>query len=274
MAGGVGFGALMKASVSLSVVLLFLGAACRKAEEAQVPTSRPTDETLQMPSAERATDETAPALDPGLAEDARDRRLMVRPAPPGFKPKAQGQELEVRLVPEASQIKLGMPLRIRLEVQNVGTEMWWYTGSNSLLKSRASHDNDWRHWRFSATGADGKRLDLNGALGAPSFVEAQIMEPAAAQRLLERVRASRHLRIELAPGETILSLPRAGDVADDWVPTGDDRYVEVANRHEFEKPGVYEIQAEHIAQSYNPKTRQFDPERTFRAAPIRIEVVP
>ena len=265
---------MMKTSLPFALSLLVLGAACRKAANAPAPASGPETVELHMPSQAQSASETDAALDPGLAEDVRDRRLMVRLAPPGFKPKAQGQELEIRLIPESSRIKLNTPLRVRLEVQNVGTEMWRFMEDNSLLKSRASHDNDWRHWRFSATGADGKRFNLNGALGAPSYVEAQIMEPAAAQRLLERVRAFRYMEIDLASGETILSLPRQGDVADDWVPKEGDRFVEVANRYEFEKPGVYLIQAEHTVRSYNPKTRQFDPERTFHAAPARIEVVP
>ena len=100
------------------------------------------------------------------------------------------------------------------------------------------------------------------------------MEPTAAQRLVDRVRAFRYLEIDLAPGETILSVRRATDVADDWVPKEDDRFVEVANRHEFKKPGVYEIETKHTARKFNPKTREFDPERTFHAAPIRIEVLP
>lgn len=264
----------MKTSVHLALALLVFGGACRKAAEAPVSAAGPTTSALPMPSATSVPGDTSTALDPGLAEDVRDRRLMVRPAPQGFKPKAEGQELEVRLIPEAARIKLDTPLRIRLEVQNVGTKTWFFMDEHSLLKSRASSDNDSRHWKFYATDVDGKRLRLFGALGAGSFVEAQVMEPAAAERLVERVRAFRYMEIDLAPGETILSVRRASDVADDWVPKEEDRFVEVANRHEFKKPGVYEIQTEHRARSFNPETRGFDPERTFRAAPIRIEVVP
>lgn len=274
MAGGPGLGALMKSSLRIVLTILVMGAACRKAAEAPSPASGSETVALPMPSQGQAPSEKAAALDPGLAEDVRDRRLMVRSAPAGFKPKAQGQELEVRLIPEAARIKLGTPLRIRLEVQNIGTERWWYMGEHSLLKSRASNDNDWAHWKFYAKGADGKRIELNGAIGGSSLVEAQVIEPAAAQRLLERVRAFRYLDIDLAPGETIVSLPRTGDVADDWVPTEEDRYVEVANAFEFKKAGIYEIQTEHTARKFNPERKDFDPERKFNAAPIRIEVVP
>lgn len=264
----------MKTPLLLASVLLVFGAACRKSEPNSTPASNPVSAALSMPPASGSLSDSSVVLDPGISEEQRDRRLMVRPAAPDFKPKADGHLLEVRLIPEAPRIRLGSPLRVRLEVQNVGTRTWRYVGEHSLLKSFGSTDNDWRHWRFYATAAGGVRIELQGALSASSLVEPQVMEPSAAERLAERARAFRYLRVDLGPGETILSTRRSSDVADDWAPTETDRYVEVANRHEFKNPGVYVIEAEHVARRINPSTGDFDPESTFRSPPIRVEVRP
>lgn len=225
-------------------------------------------------TATSAKSESEAGLDPGIVELRRDRRLMVRPAPAGFRPKVEGPALEVRLVPASRRIKLGTPVLVRLEVQNVGSETWRYAQSNSLLKSGGSTDNDWRSWKFHAKGPDGRRFGLDGALAGPSLSEAQPIDPDEAERLAVNARAFRFLSVDLEPGETLVSIRRAPEVPDDWMPTDSDRLIEVANAFEIKKPGEYEIEAEHTARRYNPNTIEFETERTFRSDPIRIEVSP
>lgn len=264
----------MNRAFRLTLTLALIAAGCRKSEEApaaSVPTALP----MEAPSS-RAT-EPVPVgrrqAEYGLQEEKSDRRLMVVPAPAGFAPKVKGKRLEVRLVPKERKLKVGTPLWVRLEVQNVGDAVWRYAQTHSLLKWRFAPQNDWKAWKFFAKAPDGRRIELHGRIAASGQDEPTPIDPAAVPELLVRVAAFKRLDVDLAPGETLVSLPRTGSEPDGWAPGEGDRYVEVVNRYEFEEPGVYEVHAEHSCAAYDPDLRDFEPARTFRSAPVRIEVV-
>lgn len=265
---------MMTPAVRFALVLVLTAVGCRKSEEAPSanrPIASPAEAAAPRP--EEAPSDVRRQAEYGLLEEELDRKLMVVPAPAGFVPKAKGKQLEVRLVSKERKLKVGTPLRVRLEVQNIGDEVWRYSQAHSLLKWRFAPQNDWKAWKFFAKGPDGRLIKLHGRIAASDQDELTPIDPAAVPDLLARVAAFKRLDVDLAPGETLVSLPRTGSEPSGWAPTEPDRYVEVVNRYEFEEPGVYEVYAEHSCTAYNPELRDFEPERTFRSAPVRIEVV-
>ena len=60
----------------------------------------------------------APPTDEEL--EAEDRKELVTPAPPDFKPEDQGKKLKLTLIPRDAEIHRGEAFWFRLEVQNIG----------------------------------------------------------------------------------------------------------------------------------------------------------
>ncbi|MDE2290833.1 MAG: hypothetical protein KGL53_02015, partial [Elusimicrobia bacterium] len=54
--------------------------------------------------------------------DKADRKSLVRPAPPGFKPSTRGKGIELRLIPARARMRVGQRFWYGLELQNVGSD--------------------------------------------------------------------------------------------------------------------------------------------------------
>lgn len=159
-------------------------------------------------------------------EEARveERRELVSPAPPGFKPKARGRKLAVRLIARDGKIKIGEPFWYRLELVNEGSLPIEISESRSFIKR--GDDYDYPKWEFTAVTPKGVKKDMaigrqmavlsNPANnrkvvsipGAEKMTDAQIREFMRKNEAWRR--EDRGLRLTLRPGETLSSRPWKG----------------------------------------------------------------
>lgn len=169
------------------------------------------------PEQRRKLLETAEDLPFEKAEQEKDRREMVRPAPPGFKPGKSHPRLKITLIPKSTVIKSGEWFWYKLEVQNVGrkpiryfengpSESFLKVGGNSnglKLGFRVAKEGSEFRWptedlQFGCPGGD--------ELILPGWKAMSLAEKEKAVREFVRKDKLRHtLVVDLAPGETVVA---------------------------------------------------------------------
>lgn len=203
-----------------------------------------------------------------FAVRARDRRELVRPPPPGFKPEPTERKLRLTLVARDKKIRVGESFWYRLEVQNVGRTPVHISDGPSFLKDGSQYANG--YWDFFATAPDGTRkLMVIGQLAdefdlrdtradAVPVPGADKLTDLEVQQFIRRDYAFRladkDLRVVLDPGETLVSkawrwvpakerLERKGRGEKDLTPRPAGGFRELWTDYRFSKPGRYTIQA-------------------------------
>lgn len=204
------------------------------------------------------------------SEEARDRRLMILPAPAGFKPESQEPKLRLTIQAESPRIKVRAPLRLRLVVQNVGGATYSLTKRASLLKAKGVID---AAWAFYAVQGKSGRMRLKSPLGGEDG-EGEFMSAAEAERRGRAAAAFVVLHAKLAPGESIVSLPRTVSTPDDWTPGPSDNFVEVADKYAFPEPTLLRISAEFTCARFDPVRMEILPDETVVSNAVDVEVAP
>lgn len=264
----------MAFGVYLAVLFLLAGGCTKPAEESgRVPAdSVPAHESA--PEADRTIDQSA--LDRVVlfqTEKEVDRRLMVLPAPAGFRGRVQGPRLGVRIAIPERTLHVGQALRLRLELQNVGARPVRYADMDSMMKSKAVIDRDWTFW---AVGGDGKRHEVRKVPRLEGDQEAEKLDKAGVARWeadAAKGEMFRHLSVVLQPGESLVSFPRMPGRVAVSTPMAAERFVEVSEDFEFQIPGRYRISAEHRAALGEPGLSTFGPVESFVSPSIEVEVV-
>lgn len=201
-----------------------------------------------------------------LAVRQAERRELVRPAGPDFKPEPVDRKLRLTLIPRDKTIRVGERFWYRIELQNLGREPVRFLDFDSFLKNGALIS---MRWDFELVDPHGKRIDLvvgtlfgllavkDHNLDAVPIPGAEKMSDDEVQDYIRRDsarrRADRRLDVVLAPGETLLSRPwrwhdhferlerkERGETNLTPMPQGPWRELWVS--YPIETPGRYEIQ--------------------------------
>lgn len=249
---------------NFSLIALLLLAACGRERPPAAPTAPAMPSTVGLPP---AAQDAAQAVS---HEAARDRRWMVDPAPAGFTPESPEPKLRLSIIPESTRLKSGAPLRARLVLQNVGGKAYSYTVKDSLLKKKAAFDSS---WVFFVSQADGAKSRLGRPLGGDED-DGEFLPAAEAERRARAAAAFAVLHVVLAPGESLISLPREGTEPDSWTPTPADRFVQVTDGFSFRKPGRYALEARHTTSRFDAAQARSLDEETVVSPAAEIEVVP
>lgn len=170
-------------------------------------------------------------------QESLDRLELVTKAPKNFRPGGSGVRL--RLTLEKMTLKLGSPLRYRLELVNVSSSPYYFSESPSFFKSgRQPHERI----NFVLSEPDGKDVFIRSPLSSGHGVE-EIQFPSDATEkekaaqfddMRRKAQADERLVVTLAPGE---SLRTRGD-------SKNDRFRTLVTRYEFKATGKYELRAE------------------------------
>jgi len=153
-----------------------------------------------------------------------NRRTMVVPAPPDFRPEPVDRKVRLKLILEKTNIHPGDFLRFRLEMTNVGRQAIDYEENNSgLFKYGGLLDTD--RISFYVTDPRGRRSKLIAAAAADKLRERgergvssrepkfeflpDSMPKEAKEKWFEQTQAmsaaSTHFMVKLLPGETLRS---------------------------------------------------------------------
>lgn len=214
------------------------------------------------------------------ARDA-DRKELVRPAPPRFKPEKTARKIRLNLIARDKKIKVGQTFWYRLEIQNVGKEALEFSEDPSFLKDGRYYDLG--RYEFWIVQPDGTRhlMQLgsfadNLTMGSRPRVAHQIpdSEKMTDQQIRDymrvkslQVKAARRLKVTLRPGETLSSAPwqwvgitehfqKSDAGLEVWTkPPGDFR--ELWTEYDFEKPGRYSITATYVDKPSPPPDEEF-----------------
>lgn len=144
-----------------------------------------------------------------LAEE--NRRTMVSPAPPDFRPEPVARKIRLKLILEKSKIRAGEFPRFRLELTNVGREPIVYKELQASIFASGSIFHSMRTISFLLVDRHGKELDLMPGLGmnrTPS-IRPTVGPPeneTQFRRQTALYQASSRFRVKLLPGETLRSL--------------------------------------------------------------------
>lgn len=207
------------------------------------------------PSEKAAVRKTMNELDAKL--DAQDRlaeinrRNMVTPAPPGFKPDPVARKVRLRLILEKNKIRAGERPRVRLEMTNVGRTTIEYSElrSSFFVKDGGLLDSDVMRFYLvdsrkkrtellpptfppaAAAGRPGEKLEapprgLTGAQLDKWFTETNAMGQAHAT-----------FKVKLLPGETLHS------VGDDDSPVENFKTL-ITEKGIVDTPGTYRLHVE------------------------------
>jgi len=211
-----------------------------------------------------------------------DRKELVRPAPKGFKRGKKPRQVTLTLIPREKAIKVGQSFWYRLELQNTGHERLEIQETPSFLKDGASYSA--QKWEFYATGPDGERKEMipgtlaDELLGSmretasagtpvPSTITALRREELDIQETARR-KASSRLRVNLFPGETLLSRPwrwltqlqyvtrKSRGESIIW-PKPDEPFRELWTVYWFKTPGRYAIEAEYVDEPPPPLSEEY-----------------
>lgn len=171
-----------------------------------------------------------------------DRSQLVRPAPRGWKPLAQGRRADLSLVLASPVIRPGEPLRLRVELRNIGSEDILLDTERSFFKDPSAQ---MLKFSFRLVEPDGRAVklpsgaDLGGdGLGRewklPGWAAmSEEARQAAAEREGRRMRRQREqafgLFLRLRPGETLCTNPRDG-------------FRELWTEYQFKSTGTYRLQ--------------------------------
>lgn len=216
-----------------------------------------------------------------LAARENDRKQLVRPASPRFKPKPAARKISLTLIARDKKIKVGQTFWYRLEIKNVGKESVEISEDPSFLKNGRYYDRG--RYEFRAVQPNGQRRQMQlgnfadeltmGARpasahkvpGSESMSAAQLRDHMRVATL--RARASRRLKVTLAPGETLSSAPwrwvgitehfkRAGAGLEVWTPPPGN-FRELWTEFDFDKPGRYSITAYYVDKPSPPLDEEF-----------------
>lgn len=199
--------------------------------------------------------ETKKELDAQIDYEERfteeNRRTMIVPPAPDFKPEAVDKKIRLRLFLENTRIRPGDLLKFRLEMTNVGRKQIDYEEySASIFKFGGLLDSD--TIAFYLIGPDGKKVELMPAAAADKIHGDEAATPPTAPNTLvvpgglspegrekwlrdtnARSAASNNFQVRILPGETLRSL---GD--------GDSPYRILYCEQDFTDPGKYRLQVE------------------------------
>jgi hypothetical protein len=252
-------------------LLLILGAlvACRQ----EKPPSAASPTSLPVPSSRPALpDGFQEAARAAKVEEDRDRRLMITAAPAGFMPASPEPKLRITIVAESARIRVRSPLRLKLIVQNVGGQAYSYTEKGSLLKAAGVIDGSWSFYSLQRGGSWKKIPPPIG--GGDGDEEGEFMPAEEAERRGRVAAEFSVLHAKIAPGESLVSLPRRPFDSEPHRPAEVDRLVEVADKFTFTEPGRLRIRAEHTSAGFDPVKVEILPEETSVSNEIEVEVVP
>ncbi|MBI2384558.1 MAG: hypothetical protein HYV14_00955 [Elusimicrobia bacterium] len=226
-------------TAALAALLTFI-AGCGK-PESPAPVA-PHAPALAMPT---QTNEKHPVPDEIKKLDAlvdadqrledKNTRTMVSPAPAGFTPEPIGRKVHLRLVLEKTKIRVGEPVRYRLEMTNVGRAPINYIEYDSSVFRWGGLLDSLRTIRFMLTDAKGRSHRLEPTLGGRTEPLKPMSAPFTAEQMAEST-ASTTFRARIGPGETLRSL------GDGDSPSEPFRTMIV--RNEFKTPGRYRIHVE------------------------------
>ncbi len=194
--------------------------------------------------------------------DEKDRREMIRPAAPDWRP-AKAAAAELRIIVPKTSIRLGEALPFRLEFQNTGKESIKIEQTFSAFKgSPGPSDDEFQIWidapdgsrsedKGKFTGGEGCGDNLRPILPRwiPEAKRNKLVEENVARKGRLTLSESR-LNVEVRSGETLVSRPWRDDAgldscADAWraeelnFPAQDGyRHLRADN---FKSPGTYRI---------------------------------
>lgn len=223
---------------------------------------------------------------------SEEHKELVTPAPRGYRPKARGRKLSIRLVARDTKIKAGDKFWYRLELLNEGSLPLRVSEFDSFLKR--GDRSDFRKWEFTAlTPAGEKRRMEIGCQEAVfenpankkkvvSIPGSDKMTDAEIARFIRENEAwrqeDRALHVTLKPGEKLTSRPwkRTRDEVElkpslvkqeKSAPPKFDGFREYWTCFEFDLPGRYEITV-----TFNDPVRP--PPEEARLARMEAEGVP
>lgn len=236
------------------------------AAEKVADSARPVPSGIERPRPTGITEERRIELAVRQAE----RRELVRPAPPHFKPELVDRKLRLTLIPRETTIRAGERLWYRIELQNVGREPVRFREHSTFLKNGDRYASG--RWNFDLIEPGGGRVALNiGSIfgarlvsdakldvvpvpGAENMSDAEVA--AFIRRDYAHRRADMDLDVVLAPGETLVSRPwrwhdaierlerkRRGET--DLTPRPEGPWREFWTNYRFETPGRYEMTLEY-----------------------------
>lgn len=200
---------------------LVLFAACKKAPPA--PESRPAGVDLAMPATRGAEKGPVPEeirkLDALIDADIRlaewNRRMMIIPAPPDFKPAAAARKIELRLVLEKTKLRVGESPRFRLELINVGRDPIDYIEYESSVFRWGGILHSIKTIRFIMTDEKGQSRMLWPVLGGRVEPIKQLSGPLSLAAEAES-KASTTFRVKILLGETLRSLGDGDSAAEPY----------------------------------------------------------
>jgi hypothetical protein len=148
-----------------------------------------------------------------LAAERRDHAELVKPARPGFKPQSDTAKLAMRLVVERTRIKMGEPIRYRLEMQNVARDSVTFIDSpHSFVKDGSLSDT---YFKAYLTDSRGRKQELESPIGGLAQVyefklpnERYLTEQQKTEAIAELNRQAdrqRELMVTLMPGEVLVT---------------------------------------------------------------------
>lgn len=205
----------------------------------------------------------APPTDEEL--EAEDRKELVTPAPPDFKPEDQGKKLKLTLIPRDAEIHRGEAFWFRLEVQNIGRTPVPLNAEWSFFKIGYGEALEYRFLVTPPKGVEREEpVNFFPTMGyryfSPIVPGGDKMSPEERAEASRRIEAEMPykrargfgLRMHLAPGETLRTRPwkhleliqaykrlRQGEDPFPPVP-GEFREVDFHSM-EFDKVGTYRI---------------------------------
>jgi hypothetical protein len=206
------------------------------------------------------------------AENAKDRREMVRPAPAGFKPE-NGRKVKLTLIAKSRTIRKGEPFWYSLELQNVSPKPIDYresrddcffkcandTGKTRIQIARDGDEFRFPLWPMSFACPGGSIVRLRGWERMTDLERAQ-----AINEYSRTLRFSQNLRVTLQPGETLLTRAwqyhkaEPGCAKDDYrvvEPVAPVGWRELGGSNTLDEPGLYRIKAT-FADSPKPHDEQ------------------
>jgi hypothetical protein len=182
-------------------------------------------------------------------EEAKDRRELVLPPPPGWKPENVRRKIELTLIPENTVIHVGQKIRYQLKIKNVGRESLYFVGSYPNFIKDGELDSI-RGFGFRVTPPGDKEKVLANRympdISALVSHEPEIHEyhfpdtmtaaekNAAFERLQVEEKAKAELSVELKSGETLITRPN---------PVSPDKFRDLNVEFSFDRPGTYRLKA-------------------------------
>lgn len=192
--------------------------------------------------------ESLSALVPGLVagdrQEIKDRKELVLSPPAGWKPENVRRKIKLTLIPEKTMIRAGERFRYRLETQNVGQEPVMLSEDQRAFVKTGNLSGPW--YRFYVTLPDGKKEQLDNTFH-PSFIDVSplheyhfpaTMTSAQKDAAFKQIQLQEHaesaIRLELLPGETVVTRPD---------PPPPNRFRDMDADLVFKKPGTYRVKA-------------------------------